>query len=96
MMSQVEGPTWPLLGEAGEEEEDGGKTLIKSSQGGRESEPSNIWLSMKILPVQYRKQILEIWSQTWFSNCWNYMEFAKLCSEAMMWLASIMIWIEEA
>ena len=51
MMSQVEGPTWPLLGEAGEEEEDGGKTLIKSSQGGRESEPSNIWLSMKILPV---------------------------------------------
>ena len=51
MMSQVEGLTWPLLGEAGEEEEDGGKTLIKSSQGGRESEPSNIWLSMKILPV---------------------------------------------
>lgn len=59
MMSQVEEPTWPLQGEAGEEE-DGGKILIKSSQGGRESEPSNIWLVMEILQQSLKFQTLNL------------------------------------
>ena len=59
MMSQVEEPTWPLPGEAGEEE-GGGKILIKSSQGGRESEPSNIWLGMEILQQSLKFQTLNL------------------------------------